>query len=191
MSRFGDAGLQLPDLVISFPALCAGKAALYHVGRASLEFCRINRRVALHELAHAWDDTSGAVDRDAFLELRHLSVWFGGTEMPSGEQGSEHLADIIAWGLMDVETRGAPQIPANSVSELTAAFVMLTRGGPTTRELTGTRSVELIASRPVDGGPHALTQGCCSVGLRASALEGLGSSPRGPTRRAWTQRPHS
>ena len=48
--------------------------------------------------------------------------------MPSGEQGSEHLADIIAWGLMDVETRGVPQIPANSVSELTAAFVMLTRG---------------------------------------------------------------
>ena len=129
VSRFGDAGLQLPDLDISFPALCAGKAALYHVGRASLEFCRINRRVALHELAHAWDDTSGTVDREAFLELRHLTVWFGGIGMPSSEQGSEHLADIIAWGLMDVESRGVPQIPANSVSELTAAFVMLTGGG--------------------------------------------------------------
>ena len=129
MRRFGDAGLQLPDLDISFPARCAGKAALYHVGRASLEFCRINRRVALHELAHAWDDTSGTVDREAFLELRHLTVWFGGIGMPSSEQGSEHLADIIAWGLMDVESRGVPQIPANSVSELTAAFVMLTGGG--------------------------------------------------------------
>jgi hypothetical protein len=34
IDRFLDAGLQLPDLRISFPNVCGGKAALYHVGRA-------------------------------------------------------------------------------------------------------------------------------------------------------------
>lgn len=127
VNRFRDAGLQLADLAISFPDLCAGKGALYHVGRGSIEFCRINKRRALHEFAHAWDDTSGAVDRQAFLQMRGLSVWWGGTEMPSREQGSEQLAQIIAWGLMGFDTRDVPQLPANSASELTAAFVMLTQ----------------------------------------------------------------
>jgi hypothetical protein len=126
IDRFEDAGLQLPDLKISFPALCAGKGALYHVGQKSIEFCRVNRRRALHELAHAWDDASGAVDRQAFLELRGLSVWWGGTEMRSSEQGAEHLAEIIAWGLMGADPRDVPQLPANSVYELTRAFATLT-----------------------------------------------------------------
>jgi hypothetical protein len=131
VDRFRDAGLQLPDLNISFPTFCEGKKALYHVGRSSIDFCyNINKTTALHEFAHAWDDTSGTVDRDAFLKMRGLSVWWGGPGMPSDEQGAEHLAEIIAWGLMNVETRSVPQLPANSLSELTEAFVMLTRGVP-------------------------------------------------------------
>jgi hypothetical protein len=126
VGRFRDAGLQLPDLKISFPVICSGKGALYHVGKRAIDFCRINKNRALHEFAHAWDDTSGAVDRPAFLQLRGLSVWWGGIEMPSGEQGAEQLADIIAWGLMGFETRNVPQFPNNSVSELTQAFSMLT-----------------------------------------------------------------
>ncbi len=126
VSRYRDAGLQLPDLKISFPVTCSGKGALYHVGKSSIDFCRINKNRALHEFAHAWDDTSGAVDRAAFFELRGLSVWWGGTAMPSAEQGAEQLADIIAWGLMGCETRNVPQIPNNSVNELTRAFAMLT-----------------------------------------------------------------
>ena len=127
VDRYRRAGLQLPDLKISFPAFCGGKAALYHVGQKSMDFCLIvKKRTVLHEFAHAWDDTSGAVDRQAFLRLRGLSVWWGGTEMPSSEQGAEQLAQIIAWGLMDIDSRGVPQIPANSTSKLTKAFVMLT-----------------------------------------------------------------
>ena len=53
-----------------FPGLLRGRGALYHVGERSIEFCQITRRNALHEFAHAWDDTSGAVDREAFLKLR-------------------------------------------------------------------------------------------------------------------------
>jgi hypothetical protein len=129
VDRYRDAGLQLPDLDISFPTSCGGKTALYHVGHRSIDFCYIiTKTTVLHEFAHAWDDTSGAVNRQAFLELRGLSVWWGGTGMPSDEQGSEHLAEIIAWGLMDVDTRAVPQLPRNSVSELTEAFVMLAAG---------------------------------------------------------------
>jgi hypothetical protein len=129
VGRFDDAGLQLPDLQISFPAQCDGKKALYHVGRRSVDFCyNMNKTTVLHEFAHAWDDTSDSVDRSAFMKLRGLTVWWGGTAMPSDQQGSEHLAEIIAWGLLDVDTRSVPQLPRNSVEELTKAFVMLTRG---------------------------------------------------------------
>ncbi|HEY7627918.1 MAG TPA: hypothetical protein VH761_12650, partial [Ilumatobacteraceae bacterium] len=54
------AGLQLPDLTITFKAFCSGKGALYHVGKRTIDFCRINKRRTLHEFAHAWDDASGA-----------------------------------------------------------------------------------------------------------------------------------
>jgi hypothetical protein len=126
VDQYRNAGLQLPDLTISFPPICDGKGALYHVGKGAIDFCRINKNRALHEFAHAWDDTSGAVDREAFLELRGLTVWWGGTKMKSSEQGAEHLADIIAWGLMGSNPNDVPQIPKNSVAELTEAFNMLT-----------------------------------------------------------------
>jgi hypothetical protein len=128
VDRYREAGLQLPDLKISFPALCAKKGALYHVGKSSIDFCRINKRRALHEFAHAWDDTSGAVDREAFLELRGVTVWWGGTEMPADEQGAEQLAKIVAWVLGGAEPGDIPQLPNNSVVELTEAFDMLIRG---------------------------------------------------------------
>lgn len=127
VAQYRQVGLQLPDLTISFPALCDGKGALYHVGKRSVEFCRINKRRALHEFAHAWDDTSGAVDRQAFLELRGLSVWWGGTDMPSDQQGAEQLAQIVAWHLMGSNPDDVPQLlPHNSVAELTAAYQLLT-----------------------------------------------------------------
>ena len=113
---------------ISFPALCDRQGARYHVGQSAIDFSRINKRGALHEFAHAWDDTSGAVDREAFLELRGFTVWWGGTDMRSSEQGAEHLAEIIAWGLMGSNPNDVPQFPKNSLAELTEAFNMLTRG---------------------------------------------------------------
>lgn len=126
VGRFAAAGLQLPDLDIGFPAFCDGKGALYHVGRSSIDFCRVNRKIVLHELAHAWDDTSGAVNRDGLMNLRGVDVWFGGTEVPAQEQGSEHLAIIIAWGLMDPAARSAHGLPHNSDAELTEAFEFVT-----------------------------------------------------------------
>jgi hypothetical protein len=126
VARYREAGLQLPDLKISFPAFCDRKGALYHVGEGAIDFCRINKLRALHEFAHAWDDTSGAVDREGFLKLRGLTVWWGGTKMKSDEQGAEHLAEIIAWVLMGADPRDVPQLPNNSLAELTEAFDVLT-----------------------------------------------------------------
>ena len=125
IDQYRQAGLQLPDLTISFKSFCSGKGALYHVGKRSIDFCRINKRRVLHELAHAWDDTSGSVDRDAFLKLRGLTVWWGGTGMPSDEQGAEHLAEIMAWGLMGADPSNVPDLPHNSLTELTEAFDFL------------------------------------------------------------------
>ena len=130
IARFAAAGLQLPDLDIRFPVFCDGKGAIYHVGESSIDFCRVSRKNVLHELAHAWDDTSGAVDREAFMALRGVSVWFGGLDVPSEEQGSEHLAVIVAWGLMDPGAGSAHGLPHNSDAELTEAFELLTHAEP-------------------------------------------------------------
>lgn len=101
--RFVAAGLQLPDLEISFPVSCGGKAARYHVGQNRIDLCRLNQRLVLHELAHAWDD-NGDVDREQFMERRGVDHWYAQPGRPSHESGGEQLAHIIAWGLMDVET---------------------------------------------------------------------------------------
>jgi len=130
IDRFVVAGLQLPDLDVRFPAFCNGKGAIYHVGNSSVDLCRVNRKNVLHEFAHAWDDTSGDVDREGFLHLRGLTVWFGGLDMPFEQQGSEHLAIIIAWGLMDPGSGSAHGLPDNSDAELTAAFEFLTHRSP-------------------------------------------------------------
>ena len=127
VGRFVAAGLQLPNLDIRFPVFCNGKGALYHVGQSSIDFCRLNRKNVLHELAHAWDDTSGAVDRERFMKLRGVTVWFGGLDVPAGEQGSEHLAIIVAWGLMDPGTGSTHGLPNSSDTELSEAFELLTQ----------------------------------------------------------------
>ncbi len=129
VDRFVAAGLQLPDLDIRFPVFCNGKGALYHVGQSSIDFCRVNRKNVLHELAHVWDDTSGAVDRVGFMNLRGVTVWFGGLDVPVRDQGSEHLAIIVAWGLMDPGTRSAHGLPNSADTELTEAFEFLTQSG--------------------------------------------------------------
>src|SRR3954452_24002585 len=115
VARYRQAGLQLPDLAIHFPAFCDRKAALYHVGHGIIDFCFVGKNTVLHEFAHAWDDTSGAVDRQAFMKLRGVKVWWGGTTTPSAEQGAEQLAEIIAWGLMDPPPQCPPQCAGNAV----------------------------------------------------------------------------
>ena len=102
VERYLEARLQLPDLQISFPVACGGKAGRYYVGQGVVELCNPTKVLVLHEFAHAWDDGS-PVDRDEFLERRGLDHWYEQPGRNSGDSGGEQLAHIIAWGVMDVD----------------------------------------------------------------------------------------
>lgn len=103
VGRYVEAGLELPDLEISFPVTCGGKAGRYLVGQNTIELCRPHRKLVLHELAHAWDDNS-SLDRPAFLKERGLEHWYEQPGQRSNESGGEQLALVVTWGLMDVDT---------------------------------------------------------------------------------------
>jgi hypothetical protein len=102
VERYLEAGLQLPDLQISLPVTCGGKAGRYYVGQGVVELCNPTKALVLHEFAHAWDDSS-QVDREEFLKGRGLDHWYEQPGQRSGDSGGEQLAHIIAWGLMDVD----------------------------------------------------------------------------------------
>lgn len=145
VQRYRDVGMQLPDLQISFPATCAGKAGRYLVGQSTVEMCRPTRKLALHELAHAWDDNS-SIDRQAFLEYRGLDHWYEQPGERSNLTGGEQLALVVTWGFMNVDItapssewpgqprdeqpRYLPGLDDSSPETLTELFVMLTGATP-------------------------------------------------------------
>ena len=57
----------------------------------------------LHELAHVWllDHADGAI-QDAFTEYVDLEVWNDG-DRPWHERSVEHAAEMVAWGVMDID----------------------------------------------------------------------------------------
>jgi hypothetical protein len=84
------------------------------------------RGILLHELAHAW--ALDHIDDDLqsqFLELVGLEEWHPDDDLPWAEQGVEYSADVIAWGLLDKQTRMA-RIGSPSCQDLIAAFRLLT-----------------------------------------------------------------
>jgi hypothetical protein len=147
VARYAEAGLQLPDLAISFPVTCGGKAGRYLVGRNTIELCRPHRKLVLHELAHAWDDNS-SLDRVAFLRKRGLDDWYEQPGQRSNESGGEQLALVLTWGLMDIDIthpvaesaelpidEGRRQLPGladGTPRVLTELFVQLTGTSPLT-----------------------------------------------------------
>lgn len=147
VEQYRTVGLQLPDLRISFPVTCGGKAGRYFVGQGRVELCRPNRKLVLHEFAHAWDDHS-SIDREAFLEMRGLDSWYEQPGERSNMTGGEQLALILAWGLMHVDVthprsewagqpldeqpRYLPGLHDSSPEVLTEFFEMLTGASPLT-----------------------------------------------------------
>ena len=139
LERFADAGLKLPDLEISFPTTCGGKAGRYVVGRGQIELCRSHRKIVLHELAHAWDD-SADLDREGFLELRGLEEWYDRPGLDANQTGGEQLALIVTWALFDgdltkpvspldsgsAEDRFLPGLDNSAPNELAESFTFLT-----------------------------------------------------------------
>ena len=58
VGRYVRAGLQLPDLHITVPATCQGRAGAYVVGEGEIRLCSSGRKLVLHEMAHAWVDVT-------------------------------------------------------------------------------------------------------------------------------------
>lgn len=74
------------------PDICAGHCPAHVPGVLA---------VVLHEIAHAWLDANvDSIDTDQFLEHVELEVWRD-RDVPWDQNGHEHAADTIAWGLMD------------------------------------------------------------------------------------------
>lgn len=105
IGRYIGAGLELPDLTVTFPDSCGGKAGRYLIGTGILELCTPNRTLVLHEMAHAWEDVN-QIDRDGFMKLRGVDHWYEHEceHESSKESGGEQLAIIMTWGLHEVDT---------------------------------------------------------------------------------------
>lgn len=152
LERFAKAGLQLPsELEIDFPteeAKCFGYGGVYMPDQIEVRICRPSDTTIVHELAHAWIETTlTESERQAFLELRGLDTWTGGTEWD--KRGAEQAGEILTWGLMDrditvrwlvpgpndtsVETFRLFKIANSSYAELAAAYRLLTGTDPVER----------------------------------------------------------
>jgi hypothetical protein len=101
--RFELAGLKLPDLRVEFKTAGCRSRGQYNRTTQTIQVCDGRKMTLLHELAHAWDHFA-TFDRDGFLALRELEFYFGPPGTAAADQGVEHIAEIIAWGLMDENT---------------------------------------------------------------------------------------
>lgn len=141
VSRFRDAGLELPALRIAFSSddeACRGNYGLYEhdplVPRITL--CSESEFVYEHELAHAWEAHVATDERrQAFMNVRGYEVWSSG-DVPWNDRGIEGAAFIIQ------QTIGGLALPSLLNEEFknrSAAF----------EALTGTRDPRLPQLVPV------------------------------------------
>ena len=130
LERFARHGLVVPPgLEISFHGdldSCGGHQGVATHGGAieRIDLCCTHEFTLMHELAHAWAEyTLTEAQRRAFLEERGLESWRDG--VPWEERGTEHAAQIIAWGLGDRPIR-LLKTPDAGFDRLAAGFSLLT-----------------------------------------------------------------
>jgi hypothetical protein len=152
LERFAKAGLELPpELVISFPedqSRCLRYGGLYVPRNVEVRICRPSKSTMVHELAHAWIETTlSEAARQEFLELRGLATWKGGPDWDG--RGAEHAAEVLTWALMDrnitlrwlepgpndtsMETFRLIKIENSTHEELVDAYQLLTGTDPVDR----------------------------------------------------------
>jgi hypothetical protein len=152
VQRYRLAGLSIPSVAsITFPPheLCARNSGwaiddgeeqrivlcIFENEMCEDEGCEtlsaLARATLVHEMAHVW--TIGNLDastRERFLDLRQVEVWQG-PGLLWAEQGSEHAAEIIMWGVME-ETLDLFRLGIPSCADLEEAYQLLT-GRPSLR----------------------------------------------------------
>jgi hypothetical protein len=129
LGRFQLAGLELPDLQVEFRTAGCRSRGLYNRKTQTIQVCDGRKMTLLHELAHAWDHFA-TLDRDGFLALRELEFYFGPPGTAPADQGVEHIAEIIAWGLMDENAAvPGPAYPSQPVAEYQPRLSSLPNSG--------------------------------------------------------------
>lgn len=144
---FSDAGLALPEVDVSFHAgtePCRGAEGRWEHADGVTDrviVCTTHekphvqdewrRRTLVHELAHAWAarNLDGA-SKDRFVNLRGLAAWYDGSAEWS-EQGAEHAAEIISWGIIDAKIH-LWQLPNATCPAMAAGYYTLTGMEPET-----------------------------------------------------------
>ncbi len=132
LSRYVEAGIELPFVQIWMHGTrsgCAGSElkarsgfATWRDGTAIVFVCNSNYTL-LHELGHVFDRHAlSDADRERFMALRGVGEWQAGAWL---EQGQEHLADVLAWGLGETATRYGRTQP-NDEASIAAAFIAAT-----------------------------------------------------------------
>jgi len=104
LDKFENAGWPLENLEICTGDEdgCGGNAGVHYTeeGYDVVEICTDTEWTFIHELGHVWSVLYlDATQRDEWVEVRGLESWSEGVKW--GERGSEHVADIIAFGLRD------------------------------------------------------------------------------------------
>jgi hypothetical protein len=146
----------------------------------------VQQRATLHEVAHAWTHQNlSDTDRARFLQLRGLDHWNEPARWD--RQGAEHVAELIDWGLLDVEKR-VLEVTPNDRDSLIDGFRFLTGVVP---EHDTPPAVELVdlpgyddevpskGSRPTIGYASICTSSTVSV---ADSTEKLATLPSGTSK---------
>lgn len=99
IDRYGNLGLELPRLEITFAEDCRERFGAWGRMQSDIVPWRIevcSTAVYSHELAHAWDRwILTDVDRNMYLEIRDLEAWQG-SDIPWEDRGQEDLASLVA-----------------------------------------------------------------------------------------------
>ncbi|MEN8237874.1 MAG: hypothetical protein ABFR53_01605 [Actinomycetota bacterium] len=159
LDRFAMAGLELPPIAIEFvgPSLeaCGGARARAHLDwdPITVSVCWGDEFVLLHELAHVW--TFGAVTEKqevVFMGLRaNVHAWADPADRWA-DQGREHAANVVAWGLME-DPQVVGRTYPNDRASLVEAFTVLTKTQPLHAEGGGPVLVDRTAFTVVESRP--------------------------------------
>jgi hypothetical protein len=145
LERYEAAGLQLPDIDVTFyswepsMAACSGHGGMwtFDQDKHSIDVCAVGvpsrRRMLLHEFAHAWTHVNLTnSDREAFLGQRGLGTW-NDADTAWEHRGAEQAAEVMNWGLY-MYCDPQHMVDGEDAASLTAAFELLTGTRPICEE---------------------------------------------------------